>query len=256
MLERLRSFWGSQPRPPETREVARRAVVLRMVITYAMVRGQGVADSGGGARLRAVARSAGLWRSFSPKERGLLRDTSAALPPQSIINASWRLEALGTLLWALKLVPWLPPFDQQFTAEIATTIPTDGLGEFIDGLGLRSVEELERERDRAELWHWRSRTRQLIEEHRPFPEMPAVEGGPRFSCYDDIVRFTAKAAGESGTLAEVLDEDFVAKGKPYRDLTATEWAEVTSITVERHFALNWLCGRARGNRWDETPTDT
>ncbi|HNU50651.1 MAG TPA: hypothetical protein PKJ98_07000 [Verrucomicrobiota bacterium] len=86
--------------------------------------------------------------------------------------------------------------------------------------------------------------------------MPAVEGGPRFSCYDDIVRFTAKAAGESGTLAEVLDEDFVAKGKPYRDLTATEWAEVTSITVERHFALNWLCGRAPGNRWDETPTDT
>ncbi|HNQ91116.1 MAG TPA: hypothetical protein PKM73_21080 [Verrucomicrobiota bacterium] len=86
--------------------------------------------------------------------------------------------------------------------------------------------------------------------------MPAVEGGPRFSSYDDIVRFTAKASGESGTLAEVLDEDFVAKGKPYRDLTATECSEVTSITVERHFALNWLCGRAPGNRWDETPTDT
>jgi len=26
--------------------------------------------------------------------------------------------------------------------------------------------------------------------------------------------------------------------------------------MERHKALNWLCGFAPGNRWDETPTDT
>lgn len=32
--------------------------------------------------------------------------------------------------------------------------------------------------------------------------------------------------------------------------------DATSIIMERHFALNWLCGMAPGNRWDETPTDT
>jgi hypothetical protein len=31
---------------------------------------------------------------------------------------------------------------------------------------------------------------------------------------------------------------------------------VSSATIERHFALNWLRGYAPGNEWDETPTDT
>jgi hypothetical protein len=53
-----------------------------------------------------------------------------------------------------------------------------------------------------------------------------------------------------------VDEDFAVGGKAYRDLSAEEFANVTSITVERHFALNWLCGRAPENRWDETPTAT
>jgi len=45
-------------------------------------------------------------------------------------------------------------------------------------------------------------------------------------------------------------------GKAYRDLSAHEWHEVGSIAVQRHFTLNWLCGYAPENRWDETPTDT
>jgi hypothetical protein len=55
---------------------------------------------------------------------------------------------------------------------------------------------------------------------------------------------------------EVIDEDFAVHGKAYRDLSPEEWSEVRSITLERHFALNWLCGYAPNNRWDETPTDT
>jgi hypothetical protein len=31
---------------------------------------------------------------------------------------------------------------------------------------------------------------------------------------------------------------------------------VGSITEERHFALNWLCGYAPDNDWDATPTPT
>ena len=58
------------------------------------------------------------------------------------------------------------------------------------------------------------------------------------------------------TIAPCIADDFPAKGKAYRDLTAEEWSELRSITAERHYALNWLCGRAPKNKWDETPTDT
>ena len=50
--------------------------------------------------------------------------------------------------------------------------------------------------------------------------------------------------------------DFPALDKPYRDLTAGEFAGLTSISMERHFRLNWLCERAPRNRWADTPTDT
>ena len=120
---------------------------------------------------------------------------------------------------------------------------------------LLPAEAIDALRSTAELWHWRSRTRQLIEEGPPLqppPEMLSI--GMR--TYDDIVRMAAESAAKDGTIAETKDGDFVALGKPYRSLTADEWSTVRSITIERHFALNWLCGYAPGNRWDETPTDT
>lgn len=77
-----------------------------------------------------------------------------------------------------------------------------------------------------------------------------------FQSYDDIARFAARKAAEAGTIPPCVEDDFPANGKAYRDLTAQEWSEVRSITVERHFALNWLCGYAPDNQWDDTPTDT
>lgn len=56
--------------------------------------------------------------------------------------------------------------------------------------------------------------------------------------------------------APVVDRDFAAQGKAYRDLTDDEWSEVQSISIERHLALNWVCGYAPNNRWEETRTDT
>jgi hypothetical protein len=53
-----------------------------------------------------------------------------------------------------------------------------------------------------------------------------------------------------------IEEDFPAKGKAYRELSAEEWSEVRSVTFERHIALNWLCGYSLGNEWDHTPTET
>ena len=77
-----------------------------------------------------------------------------------------------------------------------------------------------------------------------------------FHSFDDIVRLTARKSSENGRLPACIEEDFPAKGLAYRKLSPQDWSEVRSITIERHFALNWLCGYARANEWDETPTST
>jgi hypothetical protein len=116
-------------------------------------------------------------------------------------------------------------------------------------------DEIIHEREVAELWHWRSRTRQLIEEGRPWPkELSRPEEG--LVSYEAVARMAARAAKERGDLKHIIEDDFLAFGKPYRNISAEEYSIATSIARERHFALNWLCGHAPGNRWDETPTDT
>lgn len=256
MFGRLKSLFGGEAKgPPSAETVARRAAALHMVITFAMVRSSGDAQPEEGVKLVALAKAAGNWNAFTPWERAFLTEASAAASQQNLVQASWRVEALGVLLWSLQRIPWLPAPDEQFTHDIAEKLPANA-GDFFKTASLRPREELEKQRELAELWHWRSRTRQLVEKGEPFPAMPPNPGGPEFRSYDDIVRFTSKAAKEKGDFAEIIEEDFPARGKAYRNLTADEWSEVSSITMERHFALNWLCGHAPGNRWDETPTST
>jgi hypothetical protein len=59
-----------------------------------------------------------------------------------------------------------------------------------------------------------------------------------------------------GIFPAIEAEDFPVRGIAFRDLSLSEWKDVSSVIIERHFALNWVCGRAPGNRWDETPTGT
>jgi hypothetical protein len=66
---------------------------------------------------------------------------------------------------------------------------------------------------------------------------------------------SVKAAEDGAFLAPICD-DFPAFGKAYRDLSPDEFSIATSIAMERHRAFNWLSGRAPGNRWTDTPTDT
>src|SRR3954469_25661114 len=84
--------------------------------------------------------------------RDELRAALARLPSDDsvVIDAVWRGEALGTLLWSLQLAE-LPPYDKPFDpAEVAAA----GL----DGASLRDGDEIELECESARLWHWRART--------------------------------------------------------------------------------------------------
>src|SRR3954452_4184860 len=84
-----------------------------------------------------------------------LRAALQRLPSEdtAVIDAVWRGEALGTLLWALQLTE-LPPYDEPFDPEEIAAIE---LGD----AKLREDEEIELERESARLWHWRARTTEL-----------------------------------------------------------------------------------------------
>jgi hypothetical protein len=266
---------AKKPHPPRpsAEDVARRLVVLKYIVVYALTspphemvqailqewsaddREKFTAD--GEAKREEFwqpLRQAGLWQYLSPVERELAGSTIVTMTPQQQVNASWRVESAQVLMWALGLMPRLPPYDTQANHDLLKQIPSGDAVHFVSSARLRRESEVDRARADAELWHWRSRTRQLIEEGREFPADKQTRAAG-FSSYDDIIRFTARKLAEEGRISPI-DSDFPAKGKAYRKLSPEEWSEVQSITMERHFALNWLAGNASENEWDETPTDT
>jgi len=202
----------------------------------------------GRARLIDKMRADGLWEDTSPSERQFFEASVERVTHQQRVNASWRLESIHCLAWSLGLISHIPPYDTKTDPEkLLGLIPVEP-AEFIRSARLRPESEISSARDVAELWHWRSRTRQLQEQgYRPKTGHTSL---------DAIVREVAPRAAADGTIPTPIDGDFPALGRAYRDLSANEWALLQSIALERHFALNWLSGYAPGGEWDATPTET
>lgn len=244
-----------QPRVPDATAVAYRVIALGCLVTRAQVE-QELSAKGGkttGLHEATVARldywmgNENLHDRLSPQESELLAQPVASWGHQVLVDASWRVESIGVLLWALSLVdripPWDAPFDQQEAIEPLGVFSK--VSKFMSGARLRRREDIRKARDVAQTWHWRARTMQA------FLAGDAPPGGGTF---DDLVRQKAKEALERGEVPELADGDFPAHGKAYRDLSEEEFDEASSIAYERHFALNWLCGYSA--TWDDTPTVT
>ena len=71
--------------------------------------------------------------------------------------------------------------------------------------------------------------------------------------FEKIIAMTAAKAQKDG-LFHAIDNDFPAFHKSYAKLSPSEWQTMSSISTERLYALNWLCGYA--NDWDDVSTDT
>jgi hypothetical protein len=256
---------------PTAQQVAKRLLILKHIGTYAQavpfgqklneqpdVKPDAKADLHTifGGMFSAKLREENLWDEVSPKEKQLLESHVKDITQQQLINALWRIEAIQVLMWALGYLSEIPPYGTKATSEIMKQIPQGTSAELIASAKLKDRKEIERAREIAELWHWRSRTRQMQEEGRPCPVTDAMKSAGLDS-YEAIIRTTTQVAVRDGTLlTKNTADDFLVCAKSYRDMTADEWADVRSITMERHVALNWLCGRAPGNSWDNTPTDT
>jgi hypothetical protein len=195
-------------------------------------------------------RSAGLWEDMTEEERAFIQAGVLETTDQHRIDASRLPEAIVCFLWALGRLEKLPSYDQETGHDLIETETGQEALANLKQAAVRPTEELQCQRDFAELWHWRCRTRRLIESGQLSPALP------NGMSLEKVIEMAALKAAEEGAFASPIGNDFPALGKPFRDITAEEFASVTSISQERHKALNWLCGYADGNRWDATPTDT
>lgn len=257
-------------KPPSAKDVTLRALALREIVSHAMampppdqrraLREKWPKDEWARFVKDVSAQSAPRFKDIgrlgvklSPREAKFSVTTLETVTDSEQINASWRVESLRIMLWALGVENTLPPHDEPQDHDLIKTWPDGDFIAFRNKAQLRDRAEIERARDVAELWHWRSRTRQLSEEGFTPPAIPGSETMPTL---DGIVRKAAASAHERGDIPAPVDGDFPFAGKAYRDLDAREYALAASLALERHYALNWLCGSAPGNKWDETPTDT
>jgi hypothetical protein len=156
-----------------------------------------------------------------------------------VVDAVWRGDALGALLWTLGLVE-MPAYDEPF--DHAAVVETR-----LDGAELRPAAELGDELASARLWHWRARTWLLQRNGN-------VDLPERWESFDQLVAATAMRGFEQGLLPAPLRGDFRAYDQVYRLLTPEQQAEALSIAIERHHALAWVCGA--GKRWEDVPLDT
>jgi hypothetical protein len=195
-----------------------------------------------------------VFDALTATERAISEATLVTLTEQHQIDASWWIEGAAMLAYAAHIIDELPPFDTQVSPELLQFIPNPAeLTKFRGQIKLRPEVEIDRARAAAELWHWRSRTRELQQGGFNLPDDLKKPG---LQTLDDVIRLTAAHAMNEGTIARVIDHDFPAREKAYRALTDEEWSEVRSIAVERHRALNWLAGRAPGHRWEDTTVET
>jgi hypothetical protein len=195
-------------------------------------------------------RSADLWELFEESEREFMQAGVFETTMRQRVNVSWLAESIMCLMWALGLREQIPPYDGETDPRTNKFREGQRARDLIADATLRPSTEIDRERDWAELWHWRCRTQMLLATKK------IPDALPNGTTMVEIIRMTAEKAAKEGVFAEPISGDFPAFGKPYREISDEQLSQLTSIAMERHKAFNWLCGYAPENRWSETPTDT
>lgn len=211
--------------------------------------------------LREALRKLDLSCCLSSEEGEFLHLGLSAACRARACKFSWQIEAAGCIAWALRLLPRLWPLDEQFDGKLDfQLLAAPELG-FAQNASLRPIEEIQAAAEQVKLWHWRARQLQL--ERKGYiwppadatPEQIADLQRRGLHSLDGVVRATVRLV-QNTCAVEIADEDFVAKGKPFRELSDEELHELLGIVWERHRALNWLCGFAPGNDWAAVPTET
>src|SRR5207245_1634446 len=198
-------------------------------------------------RLNSWLAKEGISIYLSPREKDLVAKPLGSWTTEEIVTASWRSEALGVILWALSSIERVPPYDTEFPkSQILARVDLGARSNgFAAKIRLKPPRDVSQERNIAELWHWRARTAEL--------QRKGV-GPPAGWTFQQVIAQSARQAYQNRLISKPLEDDFSLFGKSYARLSEEEYHKAASISLERHFALNWLCGYSEN--WDETPTET
>lgn len=194
--------------------------------------------------LLAWLQQEGLAPALTPDEQQFLETPIGALTADEVIPATWHIEALRPLMWAVNLEPELPaPYQLADAAASLPHVPApwDDTGDFVRSLRLRSEEEIAGERERAEIWLWRAE----IE-----PERRSLRGRERSKLETDI-RAVVVESIDAGFFSNAAGGDFPVEGRPFRELQPTVIETIEGVAGARLHALNWLCGF--GTTWADVP---
>ncbi len=135
-------------------EVARRVRVLFAVSAV----GYHAYDDEGEKEVVALLKCEGTWAHATPRERRFL--SGKARSKQAMIDATWTLDAIWPLLWALGRLDDSDPLGSQRTpGEVQQHVPPvfDPIEPLLAGASLRPLAELLDETDRTYRLHWAAR---------------------------------------------------------------------------------------------------
>ena len=261
------------PSRPSAAAVARRALVLRSLGMISISPRPNEKASSATLeffemeRQRMVTwlRREEIWETASAEEKTLL-STPIGMKPTGSLDPSkdWR-EELTVTLWALDEVKRMPEYDTPALGLSFLSrryLPSVGTltGDFIQNASLRPAGEIDHEKEKAEIWHWRALARDRID-RQEFPEgkelallikdleKKAIESGFRIRAmpdgktfFQELLRFSAFYAHQKGLIPRPIHEDFPMLGQKYEALTEKQFQRVREIAGERLHALKWLVG--------------
>lgn len=229
--------------PLTATRVARRSLVLSAVVCRASIE-SGVTDpeaqSLHGHIIDWLTRLS-LWDEVEPGEETMLRAPLGLLASSDMIQASWYVEGLAVLAWALKYLEF-PVSGEQADAHTVTDalwFLNESAVDIITSAELRSPAELEACREFFYAIHSRLRDHVRNDVPRDFTRWVEEE-------WLKLLGFDAGAL--------FAHSDLGIDGKSFSETDNERLQEVMAITLERHRAIIWLFeGYAS---YSETPVDT
>lgn len=171
---------------------------------------------------------------ITDQEVTLLNKSVEELSEDDLSECDDALISASTIAWALRAIRSDLPVLQDGVAEEQVIEwapePWDKVRSLQSRVRLRSDEELAAERERWELWYWRSAD---------------VEDG------DDALAEVVAEVRESGIIPIVEGDFATTDGVPYFRLNQDDQDDVAWLAELRLRALNWVCGF--GDSWERVP---
>jgi len=233
-----------EPEPPTAQRVAQRALALVAVTARALLEQEDAKDPMVEARRQQLldwVGTLGVSDELEPDEWKVLQRPAGSLDQQAALNATWRLEGLGVLAWALKRFE-LPPYDQLVDPgpllHSLGFLNEETARSLLQAPELRTSEELDEMGKQLLGLHWRLRDFTLRPQAMDFAKFAREAWfGPM-----DITPF------------QLVDGDLGLAGKAISKAPREIFQRSISSAMERHQAINWLHGYSRV--YSETDTST